>query len=328
MGIAWFDDEAPLMEEQTLRVGGLPLLSAEQEWPVCTRCGITMLFRAQIPLVLTSLVPPSDKRLLLIFECHAGYLGSPCNSGAVCITGDDVAIRQSAPCTNYGVILRDLGKNPDPVVQAVLSLADREEMQTHDDVCGSESFPPPRNSDQRLKSPHSCRPESGVNPWPCDPNAEPRDSFTAQKTGHRKVGDRLRLPTMVVGDLSESMGSEVLQVFTRLGATAEMVPMAPAILPAVRGGRLIAFDDAIPGLRKTTLPPLDEIRSLFGERSIRGLIGGATPGYRDYAFRCTCGRQTRTAVRLLADTSMKAIRLGAAVAQICVHCGTGSLYRM
>jgi hypothetical protein len=124
------------------------------------------------------------------------------------------------------------------------------------------------------------------------------------------------------------MGVEVAGVFTRLGARVELVPMAATTLPGVRGGRLIAFDDAIPGLRKTTLPPLDEIRALFGERAIRGLIGGATPGYRDYAFRCNCGRRTRTAVRLLADTSMKGIRLGAAVAQICIHCGTGNLYRM
>jgi hypothetical protein len=291
-----------------------------------------MLFRAQIPLALTSLVPAVDKRLLVIFECHAGYLGMPCNSGAIVIAGEDAVARESARCGRYGVILRDSGPTPDQVAQVVLSLGDRDDIDLGDEIDIRElTSPPPRQSDSRLKPTTSRAPSSdpgGLDDPPEQIGTASVDRFVPEKTGLRQIGDTLHLPALVLSDLSESMASEVMEIFNRLGAAADLIPMAPTTLPSVRGGRLIAFDDAIPGLRKTTLPPLDEIRSLFGERAIRGLIGGATPGYRDYAFPCSCGRRTRTAVRLLADTSMQGIRLGAAVAQICTHCGTGSLYRM
>jgi hypothetical protein len=287
-----------------------------------------MLFRAQIPMALTSLVPAADKRLLLIFECHAGYLGTPCNSGTVVITGDETAPRTSAICTSFGVVLRDLGPVPEQVTQVVRSLSDDDESEPPEDQDFPDPSPPVSVSTRRkLKPTHSRRPpreKSGSS----DPDPDSEVAFLKHSTGCRRISGDPRLPAMVLTDLPASMGSEVVEILSKLGAKAELVPMAPTTLPAVRGGKLIAFDDAVPGLRKTTLPPLDEIRALFGQRSIRGLIGGATPGYRDYAFRCSCGRRTRTAVRLLADPSMKGIRLGAAVAQICTHCGTGNLYRM
>lgn len=290
-----------------------------------------MLFRAQIPLALTSLVPAVDKRLLAIFECHAGYLGMPCNSGTIVIAGENSVPRQSASCGRYGVILQDSGPTPDQVAQVVLSLRDRDDIDLGDEIDMRELTLPPRQSDSRLKPTVSRAPSddpSGPDDPPEQTDRASEDGFVPEKTGQRQIGDTLHLPALVLSDLSDSMASEVMEIFNRLGAKAELIPMAPTTLPSVRGGTLIAFDDDIPGLRKTTLPPLDEIRSLFDERAIRGLIGGATPGYRDYAFPCTCGRRTRTAVRLLADTSMQGIRLGAAVAQICTHCGTGNLYRM
>jgi hypothetical protein len=287
-----------------------------------------MLFRAQIPLALTSLVPSVDKRLLVIFECHAGYLGTPCNSGAIVVTGEDAVPRESAPCGRYGIILQDSGPTPDQVAQVVLSLGDRDEIDLADAVDIQDPAPLARQSKSRLK-PTASRPPSGYPGGSHEQtNTEPEVQFDHEKTGRRRIGDTLHLPAMVLSDLSESMATEVMEIFKMLDAKAELIPMAPTTLPTVRGGKLIAFDDAIPGLRKTTLPPLEEIRALFGERAIRGLIGGATPGYRDYAFSCDCGRRTRTAVRLLADTSIKGVRLGAAVAQICTHCGTGNLYRM
>ena len=58
MGIAWCDGAAVKMEAVELRSGGLPLVPDDEPWPACPRCAAPMLFRAQIPLAMTTVVSP------------------------------------------------------------------------------------------------------------------------------------------------------------------------------------------------------------------------------------------------------------------------------
>ncbi|MBN1655828.1 MAG: hypothetical protein JXA30_18830 [Deltaproteobacteria bacterium] len=285
MGIAWFDDDPPPMEEPTLRIGGIPLLSPELKWPSCSRCGLPMLFRAQVPLALTSLVSPFDNRLLLFFECHAKLLRTPCDGGALLITNGVVSPRMAPKCHNFDVLLFDYGEQVQQVKAVVNSL------------------------------------QEGV----VERESERSTSLYAKKSSASKR--LISKPKTVLSNVPPSIGSQAVHMLSELGATVELLPVSPTTLPHVRGGKLVPFDDGSPGTRNTTLPPISKIQADFGLQTMRGLIGGATPGYRDYSYNCNCGRQTRTAVRLLADTSPRVITLGPAVAQICLHCNSGSLHR-
>jgi hypothetical protein len=285
MGIAWFDDEPPPMEEPTLRIGGIPLLTADQMWPICSRCGLPMLFRAQVPLALTSLVSPFDDRLLLFFECHANLGQKPCDSGSLVVANGNLSPRTAPECHNFDVTLISYGSNANRVKEVVDSLRG--------------SFD--EGDSERVTS-----------------------LFTRKAA---PSGSRYKTPTIVLNNVPSSIGYQAVHTLSELGAIVELFPVSPTTLPDIRGGKLVPFDDGPPGVRRTSLPGISKIQSDYGVQSMRGLIGGAVPGYRDYSFTCDCGKRTRTAVRLLADASVRTISLGPATAQICLNCGSGSLFR-
>lgn len=285
MGIAWFDDEPPPMEEPTLRIGGIPLLTIDQAWPICSRCGLPMLFRAQVPMALTSLVSPFDDRLLHFFECHANLRQKPCDSGSLVIANGNLLPRTAPECHNFDVVLISYGNNSKRIREVVESL-------------------------------RGCFDEE---------DSERVTSLFTRKAASR--GNRYRTPTIVLNNVPSSIGNQAVHTLNELGAIVELIPVSPTTLPDIRGGKLVPFDDGSPGVCRTSLPEISRIQSDYGVQSMRGLIGGAAPGYRDYAFTCNCGRRTRTAVRLLADASVRTLSLGPATAQICLHCGSGSLFR-
>lgn len=285
MGIAWFDDEPPPMEEPTLRIGGIPLLASDQTWPICSRCGLPMLFRAQVPMALTSLVSPFDDRLLLFFECHANFGRKPCDSGTLVFASGVVAPRTAPECHSFDVVLISYGTDFKRVSEVIDSLRG----------CSDE------DDSGRLTS------------------LFPRKAAAS--------GDRSKTPTVVLNNVPSSIGFQAIHTLSELGAIVELFPSSPTTLPDIRGGKLVPFDDGTPGARRTSLPGISKIESDYGARLIRGLIGGTAPGYRDHSFTCSCGRRTRTAVRLLPDASVRTINLGPAIAQVCLHCSTGSLFR-
>lgn len=284
MGIAWFDDEAPPISEPVLRIGGIPILTPDQTWPICMRCGVPMLFRAQIPLALTSLVSPYDNRLLHFFECHAHLDNSICDFGTLLISEGTGTPREAPVCQMFGVLLLDYGPNTIPVARVVNTLLD---------PMDSVDF-------NRVNQSHDYKDASEL----C-----------------------FNLPAMIMSNVPPSIGIQAIATLSDMGASIKLVPMAPTTLPDVRGGKLIPFDDGNPSSHKTTLPKITKIQADFGQQAMRGFIGGSTPGYRDHGFKCTCGRPTRTAVRLLADESIEVIHLGPTVAHLCIHCSSGSLYR-
>lgn len=273
MGIAWFDADQVSEDSPALRTGGLPLLEAGQRWPSCPRCDMPMLFRAQVPLALTSLVPSSDTRLLLVFECHAYLEGRACDEGTVLVS--DAATGE--PCAppaqvSFDLVLEGLGSNPDAVLRMAGSLMD----------------PPERLSPD------------------------------------------VALPLTILQAVSRTLGEQAATMLREDGAQAALVPAPPMTLAEPRSGNLIAFDDGYPDVRRTTLPPLGHLRAEAGGAPMRGLIGGTTPGYRDYGVTCAqCGRPTRTAVRLLADTSgtLGDVQLGPSVAELCLRCNLATLHR-
>jgi hypothetical protein len=285
MGIAWLDDDPPPMAEPALRIGGMPLLSSEQLWPNCPRCGLPMLFRAQIPLALTSLVSPYDDRLLLFFECHAHIHSTPCNGGALIITKGVASPREAPVCQYYGVHLFSFGDFSEHVARVIEALQDD----------------PDENELEGAMSSH------------------------IRRSANEK--ERFKTPLLVLNNVPSSIGFQALHTLSELGATVELVPVSPTTLPEIRGGKLVPFDDGSFSACRTTLPSIRKIHDNFGAKALRGLMGGATLGNRDYTYSCSCGRQTRTAVRLFADDSVRIIPLGQTIAQVCVHCGTGSLYR-
>lgn len=93
VGLAWFDERPPPMEQVTLRVGGLPLMDRGTEWPSCVSCASPMLFRAQLPLAVSGLVGLDDDRVVLVFECHDDWRGEPCSEGVALIARGQVAPR-------------------------------------------------------------------------------------------------------------------------------------------------------------------------------------------------------------------------------------------
>jgi hypothetical protein len=113
MGIAWLDaDASPPMDAPVLRTGGLPLLGKAQEWPECARCEVPMLFRAQIPLGITSLASPADDRLMLVFECHAETEYGPCDAGTVLLSTGDRGPREAPLLRQFDVVIDHLGEDP------------------------------------------------------------------------------------------------------------------------------------------------------------------------------------------------------------------------
>lgn len=98
MGLAWFDGESVPLEAVELRSGGLPLLPAGTAWPACARCATPMLFRAQVPLALTTIVGPLDERTLLLFECHAEHDGAPCGGMLALVTSGEGTPREPPRC--------------------------------------------------------------------------------------------------------------------------------------------------------------------------------------------------------------------------------------
>lgn len=209
VGIAWFDEQPPPMDEVTLRSGGLPLMGPATSWPSCTTCGVPMLFRAQLPLAISGLARHDDDRVVLVFECHAWANGQPCAQGKVVVARGEVAPR----------------------------------------------LPPSLNG---------------------------------------------------------------------TSGTHEFAVLAP------RGGKLVPFDDAIPGTHRTTLPPLESLEGTPRHGRLLGLLGGTTPGSIDGATLCGCGRPTRTVMRLLAldEPVRPRVCLGPALVQLCLRCDVGRVHRM
>lgn len=276
MGIAWFDDGEITPDEASLRLGGLPLLGAQQSWPTCPDCAVPMLFRGQVPLALTSLVGPSDGRVLSIFECHARVEGGSCLEGAVVVTRGSCAQREAPPTDRFDVVLDELGPDEESVQRVIEAFLDEQESANDN---------------------HEAMPRTRSQP-----------------------------PVVMVSNVSDEIGVTALSIAEQLGARGHLQPLAPTTLAIARNGRLVPYDDGT-SARQTTLAPLLELAEQLGKKSIRGLIGGVTPGYRDYAHQCACGRPTKTAVRLMGDLTMKPVPLGPAVAQFCLGCGTGSLLR-
>lgn len=133
MGLAWVDDLPPDSTEPALRSGGLPLLPVAARWPACPVCGLALLFRAQVPLALTSLVPFDDPRLLLVFECYAVHDDGAC-AGAAALLVAEPLIPRLAPASErsptvlgrvYGGRLVPFDDGPEAAFRTTLPPLDR-----------------------------------------------------------------------------------------------------------------------------------------------------------------------------------------------------------
>jgi len=125
MGIAWFDDDRVIMGDPELRTGGFPLMAANVAWPECPHCAVPMLFRAQIPLHVTSLVHAEDESLLAIYECHAEVDGHRCLEGRVewVDAANATLLKPPAP-RSCDVWVNDLGPNPERVTSLIRILTE------------------------------------------------------------------------------------------------------------------------------------------------------------------------------------------------------------
>ncbi len=275
MGIAWFDDEVGDMQSPQLRTGGFPLLPADLSWPECSRCEMPMLFRAQIPLSVTSLVGVGDEALLQVFECHHVCEGEPCGESTVhWVQGESLALREPPAARHCDVWLHSLGELRDRVVTLARTL--NEELQDWS----------PQRAD---------------------------------------VGD-----VCVLRAAPRSIAEQTYQAFSELGARVTLSSGAKTTLPHAFGARLMPFEDGHVGVSKTTLPPLHDLIDDAERTTMRGLLGGSTPGYRDHALQCeACGKPTRTAVRLLGQRAKEpaAISLDPALLQVCLSCRFARLFR-
>jgi hypothetical protein len=262
MGIAWFDDDPPPPLARELRSGGLPLLPSRTEWPACPRCSLPLLFRAQVPVALTSLAPFDDERLILVFECHAETDEGACAGGLALVVEGELEVRTPPIAPLCDVLIDDPGPTPSRLLEVLRML--------------------------EAKMPFD---------YP----------FTALRT------------------VPASLAEQALVAIREAGAEARAKAAPPTTLAPARGGKLAPFEDGFVGTRRTTLPPLRELMS--EKRTMVGIFGGATPGYRDHALVCACGAQTRTAFRLLADESSEPA-LGPAALQLCPRCSHAELLRM
>jgi hypothetical protein len=262
MGIAWFDDEPPPPTARELRTGGLPLLPPRLEWPACPRCSLPLLFRAQVPLVLTSLAPFDDERLVLVFECHAETDSGACSGGAALVVQGELEQRTPPPAPLCDVVIVSPGPTPNRVIDVLRML--------------------------EAKTP-------------------------------------FEYPFVALRTVPASIAEQALIAIRDAGGDAHARSAPPTTLAAARGGRLAPFEDGFVGTRRTTLPPLRDL--MTQKRIMRGIFGGATPGYRDHALLCACGGQTRTAFRLLGDESGDPA-LGPAAVQLCPKCSHAELLRM
>lgn len=234
-----------------------------------------MLFRAQVPLAVTSLVGVDDSRMLAIFECYAENEHGACEGGTVLVVEDGELELADAPAPEaHDVVLLDLGRSPARVWEVI------ENLVTDGPDAADDLAPPP------------------VTLVPASPL---------------------------------SIAEQVVSVVEEVGGVAVLRPTPVTRLRRVWGGRLVPFEDGFPGARRTTLPPLSNIMKAQGQpRAMRGLFGGMTPGYRDHPTPCTCGRPTRTAVRLLGERrpDESGVRLGPATVQVCLPCNRATLQRV
>lgn len=265
MGVAWFDDSTRSKEPSALRTGGLPCLDDGTPWPECPRCDVPMLFRAQLPLGLTSLVAPDDPRILLIFECHSRDAESACDTGTVIVSHAGSHERAAPAVRSYNVVVDSSGADAAAVATIAASL--------------------------------------------CDENEPPS------------------IPGTLLFAQPLSIAEQAQKLLETSGAKVRLLPAAPVTLTAAHDGMLVPFDEGMPGMTKTTLPPLSSLVEGVTRRRIRALLGGATPGHRDLQLSCACGKPTKTVIRLLASASDPEVTLGSAIVQICLACNTGSLHR-
>ena len=138
----------------------------------------------------------------------------------------------------------------------------------------------------------------------------------------------LELPFAVMEACPGYIADEAVRALRYVGAQVSLRPTAPTTLANCYGGRLMPFDDGQPGLARTTLPALDGLLEAARGGTMRGLIAGDEPGYRDHSFQCSCGRPTRTALRLLAHREAgDGPKLGPAIVQVCLRCDLAWVHR-
>jgi len=143
-----------------------------------------------------------------------------------------------------------------------------------------------------------------------------------------RVEDGFPLPFVVMEACPGYIADEAVRALRYVGAQVSLRPTAPTTLASCHGGRLMPFDDGQPGLARTTLPALDGLLEAVRGGTMRGLIAGDSPGYRDHSFNCSCGRPTRTALRLLAHREPgDGPELGPAIVQVCLRCDLGWVHR-
>lgn len=254
-----------------MRTGGLPLLPEDEPWPTCPRCGVPMLFRAQLPLAVTGLVGFDDERIALVFECHAKPEPTPCDEGLVMVRPVASLRPRNAPAPqSFTIVLHALGSRPTLVQRTVESIADGEGLGALDD-----------------------------------------------------------LPTVVSFGAPPSIAHQTVQTISEQGGRAELLAHPPTVLSSCAGGKLVPYDDDVPGTHRTTLPPLRELVGSKETGTMRGLFGGNFPGDTQGVEPCACGTRRKTIVRLFAhrDRDGSGALLGPASAQVCLRCGSGQLIR-
>lgn len=225
-----------------------------------------MLFRAQVPLLNTSLVSFDDERLISIFECH--HPDHQCQT-ALGWVHEPAAPTAAPKATTFDVVLKTMGAAPSQVLAA----------------------------------------------FEDDPGV---------------LSEGTSLPAVVVAGASQEMAQQACSLIIAAGGDAWTRPNPPRTLLEMHGGQVMPYEEEAPGARRTTLPPLGELKSEAGAQTMRGLFGGATPGYRDHGETCGCGRPMRTAVRLMGAPTPDngGIRLDPAYVQVCTRCGLASVHRM
>jgi len=163
-----------------------------------------------------------------------------------------------------------------------------------------------------------------------DAPAEAMRLAAALAAADLEVGDEpcSKTPFVVMQACPRYIAEEASRALRYVGARVSLAPTAPTTLGSCHGGRLMPFDEGRPGRARTTLPALDGLVGAARGGTMRGLLAGDSPGYRDYSFHCSCGRPTRTALRLLAHREPHGgPRLGPAIVQVCPRCDRAWLHR-